>query len=372
MNEVEMCVNDTFQLTLEKEPLLTLNEAVTPGRLRWNCSKKNSSGVRSQGGNSSSSSSSSVSVAVWKKLHTTGTHPSPRWCHSGMLQGDDMLVFGGWSYERSVGVGSGSKFFNDVHVLNISTLVWTQLDTTGTPPRPRCQCACFLIQNKTVRNSDIGALITVETESNGKSETHPMQSTAVVRNSIESNISETCKDTENIQKDDSDLKSEVRVPMEVRTHESSNGQNMCPTNGVLNTSDSPDSDVNRSLKLLDIEPHSAASTPTVCPLLSSDTEKESQIVNPQVPEPINASTPSVCLPPKSPSSSPTLPLKMLRHESKNEGENKSDNEGSSKCGDDSNGHVRSLRREEDSEPLKSSKGYMVIFGGSCHNQEVGM
>jgi Kelch motif len=89
-------------------------------------------------------------VAVWKKLRCSGSLPSPRWCHSGVLQGDDMFVFGGWSYERTEGAGSGSKFFNDVHILNITTLVWTQVDTSGSAPRPRCQCACFLFEKKTI------------------------------------------------------------------------------------------------------------------------------------------------------------------------------------------------------------------------------
>ena len=114
--DVEVCVNDTYQLTIQNT--------------------------------SSCSSRSSSLVAVWKKLHCSGTLPSPRWCHSGVLQGDDMFVFGGWSYERTVGAGSGSKFFNDVHILNITTLVWTQIDTTGSAPRPRCQCACFLFDKK--------------------------------------------------------------------------------------------------------------------------------------------------------------------------------------------------------------------------------
>ena len=115
-DDIEVCVNDTYQLTIQNT--------------------------------SSCSSRSSSLVAVWKKLRCSGTLPSPRWCHSGVLQGDDMFVFGGWSYERTVGAGSGSKFFNDVHILNINTLVWTQIDTTGSAPRPRCQCACFLFEKK--------------------------------------------------------------------------------------------------------------------------------------------------------------------------------------------------------------------------------
>jgi Kelch motif len=121
-NDVEVCVNDTYQLTLEKKTSGSGNGTGSAGSL----------------------------VAVWKKLRCSGSLPSPRWCHSGVLQGDDMFVFGGWSYERTEGAGSGSKFFNDVHILNITTLVWTQVDTSGSAPRPRCQCACFLFEKKTI------------------------------------------------------------------------------------------------------------------------------------------------------------------------------------------------------------------------------
>ena len=457
MNEVEMCVNDTYQLTLQKEPLLTLNEAVTPGRLRWNCVKKrpdNGSGVKSQGGNISSGP-----VAVWKKLNTTGTHPSPRWCHSGMLQGDDMLVFGGWSYERSVGVGSGSKFFNDVHVLNIATLVWTQLDTSGSPPRPRCQCACFLFQNKIVKNSDTSSVITVDTESSGKWEVQAMQTAADVHLLIGSNTIEGRKDTENAPKSESDLKSEIHVPKEVPTYENIMGQNNCPIKGVPNACDSAHNDVSLSLMQLKIAQCSGGSNPTVLPLLSLDEEKKKEkekengshlldshtednqkvdsvtemyghlgrtdiptfnsstslavdhqvqnsplhgrhsdsivsvsrtnsthtdademermgkrtsLISPIPGEsrdypgpPLSPYLEDPTIPPRKspPSSSSTPPLEMICGKTKN---------GSSSSGGRMERMVneKSVGREADSAPLKSSKGYMVIFGGSCHNQEV--
>lgn len=56
-----------------------------------------------------------------------------------------MIIFGGWSYLRTDGVGSRSTFFNDIHILNIDTFVWTELQTTGSIPRPRCQCASFIV-----------------------------------------------------------------------------------------------------------------------------------------------------------------------------------------------------------------------------------
>ena len=156
-NDVEVCVNDTYQLTLEKK------------------GSGDGDGTGSQGS----------LVAVWKKLRCSGSLPSPRWCHSGVLQGDDMFVFGGWSYERTEGAGSGSKFFNDVHILNITTLVWTQVDTSGSAPRPRCQCACFLFEKKTIA-SERKAICDSNNNDEGESD---MKSVLRSSNLIESDTS---------------------------------------------------------------------------------------------------------------------------------------------------------------------------------------
>lgn len=179
-NDVEVCVNDTYQLTLEKE---------------------------SSGSGNGSGSAGSL-VAVWKKLRCSGSLPSPRWCHSGVLQGDDMFVFGGWSYERTEGAGSGSKFFNDVHILNITTLVWTQVDTSGSAPRPRCQCACFLFEKKAIA-SERKAIC--DSDDNDEAE-NDMKSMLKSRNLIESDTSAIVKYAEQHTTLHSDLPFDSTVP----------------------------------------------------------------------------------------------------------------------------------------------------------------
>ena len=156
-NEIEICVNDTYELTLQDEVYFTLSEAISPGRLGYDCEKK-AAASRTQPQNfgvnrPNGSRSKSGPMAVWRKLQCKGKLPSPRWCHSSVLQGDSMMVFGGWSYERAVGVSTGSDFLNDLYVLDVQTLVWTEVQTSGISPRPRCQCACFLF-NKNSENSE--------------------------------------------------------------------------------------------------------------------------------------------------------------------------------------------------------------------------
>ena len=178
-NEVEICVNDTYQLIIQDEVFFTFNEAVSPGRLGYNYINNNNNkngrlgsspvsvsipavpaatAATAAGNNVNQShqgsNSSNGPMAVWKKLQCTGSLPSPRWCHSSIIQGNDMIVFGGWSYERSVGISTGSNFLNDLYVLNVLTLVWTKVSTFGCLPRPRCQCACFLYQKKEKRKND--------------------------------------------------------------------------------------------------------------------------------------------------------------------------------------------------------------------------
>ena len=179
-NEVEICVNDTYQLVIQDEVLFTFNEAISPGRLGYNCNKNDNNNDNNNHNNNNDnnnnnnrnnrtcsnpiqtttgtnnnqhdsqygSNSPSGPMAVWKKLDCSGNLPSPRWCHSSIIQGSDMIVFGGWSYERSVGISTGSNFLNDLYILNVSTLVWTKVNTFGCLPRPRCQCACFLYKSK--------------------------------------------------------------------------------------------------------------------------------------------------------------------------------------------------------------------------------
>jgi hypothetical protein len=75
--------------------------------------------------------------AMWSQFVTYGVPPSPRWCHSCTVVGDNMLVFGGWRYATQP--GARHEFSNDLYIFSLSSNTWTQLETGGLPPRPRCQ-----------------------------------------------------------------------------------------------------------------------------------------------------------------------------------------------------------------------------------------
>ncbi|XP_058000567.1 uncharacterized protein LOC110670526 isoform X2 [Hevea brasiliensis] len=64
----------------------------------------------------------------WNILATTGQGPGPRDSHSAVLVGRQMFVFGGTN---------GSKKVNYLHVLDLVTKEWISPECKGTPPCPR-------------------------------------------------------------------------------------------------------------------------------------------------------------------------------------------------------------------------------------------
>lgn len=64
----------------------------------------------------------------WNILASTGQGPGPRDSHSAVLVGRQMFVFGGTN---------GSKKVNDLHVLDLVTKEWIRPECKGTPPCPR-------------------------------------------------------------------------------------------------------------------------------------------------------------------------------------------------------------------------------------------
>jgi|GEM_PF-3324194 len=66
---------------------------------------------------------------TWSLITTTGTAPSSRCGHRAIIYNStNMYVIGGYN---------GSSYYNDVHELNLSTLVWTQKSPSGGPPATR-------------------------------------------------------------------------------------------------------------------------------------------------------------------------------------------------------------------------------------------
>ncbi|GMN44040.1 hypothetical protein TIFTF001_013235 [Ficus carica] len=69
-----------------------------------------------------------LDTMVWNALVSTGQGPGPRDSHSAVVVGQRMIVFGGTN---------GSKKVNDLHILDLLTKEWIQPECSGTPPSPR-------------------------------------------------------------------------------------------------------------------------------------------------------------------------------------------------------------------------------------------
>lgn len=69
-----------------------------------------------------------LNTLVWSNLSTTGTGPAARYWHGAIYDGgggrNRMLVYG----------GKGASYYNDLWELNLTTLAWTQLASSGAAP----------------------------------------------------------------------------------------------------------------------------------------------------------------------------------------------------------------------------------------------
>ncbi|KAL2324959.1 hypothetical protein Fmac_024017 [Flemingia macrophylla] len=66
---------------------------------------------------------------TWEMIKTTQKPPAPRYDHSAAIQGERyLLIFGGCSH---------SVFFNDLHLLDMQTMEWSQPQTQGDLVSPR-------------------------------------------------------------------------------------------------------------------------------------------------------------------------------------------------------------------------------------------
>ncbi|XP_039134882.1 acyl-CoA-binding domain-containing protein 4-like [Dioscorea cayenensis subsp. rotundata] len=69
-----------------------------------------------------------LDTMVWKSLVTTGPKPGNRDSHSTTLVGHRMVVLGGTN---------GSKKVNDIHILDLKTMEWSKSNSKCMPPSPR-------------------------------------------------------------------------------------------------------------------------------------------------------------------------------------------------------------------------------------------
>lgn len=66
---------------------------------------------------------------TWSDLRTYGKPPISRGGQSVTLVGATLVIFGGQDAERSL--------LNDLHILDLETMTWDDIDAIGTPPSPR-------------------------------------------------------------------------------------------------------------------------------------------------------------------------------------------------------------------------------------------
>ncbi|KAL5700845.1 hypothetical protein ACHQM5_026248 [Ranunculus cassubicifolius] len=83
-----------------------------------------------------------LDTMTWNTLATTGQRPGARDSHSSVVVGHRMIVLGGTN---------GSKKVNDLHVLDLRTNEWSSPKCEGTPPSPReSHTATVVVEEKLV------------------------------------------------------------------------------------------------------------------------------------------------------------------------------------------------------------------------------
>ncbi|XP_047341084.1 acyl-CoA-binding domain-containing protein 4-like [Impatiens glandulifera] len=70
-----------------------------------------------------------LQTCTWSALKTYGKPPVSRGGQSVTLVGTSLVIFGGQDAKRSL--------LNDLHILDLETMTWDEMDTLGGPPSPR-------------------------------------------------------------------------------------------------------------------------------------------------------------------------------------------------------------------------------------------
>ncbi len=82
------------------------------------------------------------STELWNLLPTTGPLPPGECGGSCVCVGRCLFTFGGWD--------GSSYFFNDMSKLDLDTLQWTKVQTSGTPPMKKNDCGLVRVNEKTL------------------------------------------------------------------------------------------------------------------------------------------------------------------------------------------------------------------------------
>ncbi|CAN1219859.1 Acyl-CoA-binding domain-containing protein 4, partial [Linum perenne] len=70
-----------------------------------------------------------IKTGTWSMLKTYGKPPVSRGGQSVTLVGTSLVIFGGEDAKRSL--------LNDLHILDLETMTWDEIDAAGVPPSPR-------------------------------------------------------------------------------------------------------------------------------------------------------------------------------------------------------------------------------------------
>ncbi|KAM1038746.1 hypothetical protein ACFX13_034114 [Malus domestica] len=70
-----------------------------------------------------------LQTCSWSLLKTYGKPPASRGGQSVSLVGGNLVIFGGQDAKRSL--------LNDLHILDLETMTWDEIDAVGVPPSPR-------------------------------------------------------------------------------------------------------------------------------------------------------------------------------------------------------------------------------------------
>ena len=82
-----------------------------------------------------------IETSLWHEINPLGMPPSPRVSASSVVVGNKIYFFGGYD---------GSSWRNDTFTYNIDDNIWEIVYTTNTPPKQRCRHSAILYRNNIV------------------------------------------------------------------------------------------------------------------------------------------------------------------------------------------------------------------------------
>ena len=81
------------------------------------------------------------STELWSLLPTTGPLPPGEWGGRSVCVGRYLFTFGGYD---------GSSYFTDMSKLDLDTLQWTEVETSGSQPMRKTGCGLVRVNERTL------------------------------------------------------------------------------------------------------------------------------------------------------------------------------------------------------------------------------